>query len=319
MNPNPPAALHALVDQVYGPLAPAPAQVTSELRHRAVVARWGNAALESWRVSWGGRLGDGFSLMLMRPAEAAAPCPVLVTGDACWAYWMVDDVIAAAARSGVALAWFNRTDVHADPAPEDRAAIEALVAQPPGGMAAMAAWAWATQRAVDALTTMPGIDPSRIGAAGHSRGGKAALLAGALDARIALVAANNSGALGAASSFDAGPGAETVAELAHRFPHWVGPRLRDAVAHGNGPSADQDVLLAAIAPRRLVVTQALDDAWANPAGTRCAVDRARRVFEAAGAADALDLIERSGPHPQTPGDGMVAVDAAARLASRACG
>ncbi len=204
MNPNPAtqptaipvagtnAALRALVDEVHGPMAAPPSHVTTSMLHRAVVARWGDATLETWRVAWGERLGEGFSMMLMRPA-VAAPCPVLVTGDACWAYWIVDDVIAAAARAGVALAWFNRTEVHADPPPEDRAAIDALVAQPPHGMAALAAWAWALHRAVDALVTLQGIDPARIGVAGHSRGGKAALLAAALDARIALVAANNAG------------------------------------------------------------------------------------------------------------------------------
>ncbi len=306
MNPNP--ALRSLVDAVHGPWAAAPSRVTASLLHRAVVARWDHATLETWRLAWGERVDEGLSMMLMRPA-VAAPCPVLVTGDACWAYWFVDDVVAAAARAGLALAWFNRTEVHADPPPEYVDTINALAAQPPNGMAALAAWAWALHRAVDALVTMPGIDHACIGVAGHSRGGKAALLAAALDARIALAAVNNAGTLGVASSSVTSHGSETVAALVSRFAHWVGPQLRERVARGESPAPNMQPLIDAVAPRALLVTQAVDDAWANPEGVRHAVERARPVYTQLGAPDALRLIERTGGHTQTPADALAAIDA----------
>lgn len=309
-----------LIDEIYGPVAPAPTRVSPSLLHRAVVARWGDASLETLRVAWGAAHGEGFVMQLMRPALADA-CPVIVSGDACWAY-LTDDVVTAAARAGVALAWFNRTEVHADPPPEDRAAIDALLRTPPHGMAAVAAWAWALHRAVDVLADMHGIDTTRIAVAGHSRGGKAALLAAALDTRIALVAANNSGALGAASSFVGSTGRETVADLVRRFPHWVGPRLRDVVVHDGdaaAPRFDQHVLLAAIAPRGLLVTQAADDRWANPEGTRHAVEQAREAFAARCAGDALRLVERGGGHPQTTGDWLAVISQLTRpVRARVC-
>lgn len=314
MNPNPATALHALVDEVYGPMATAPSHCSAALLHRAVVARWGEATLETWRLAWGRHLRDGFTLMLMRPV-AAAPCPVLVTGDGCWAHWSDDAVIDAAMRAGVALAWFNRTEVHADPPPEDRAAIDALLAQPPHGMAALAAWAWALHRAVDALVPMTGVDAARIAVAGHSRGGKAALLAAALDARVALAAVNNAGTLGTACASLRSDGAETVAALVRRFPHWVGPALRDRVARDGDaavPPLDQHVLLASIAPRRLLLTQAVDDAWANPAGTRHAIALACGAWGTRSEA-ALRLVEREGGHAQVPADGFAAIDALREL------
>ncbi len=317
--------LSALIDEAYGPVAAPPARTTPRLLHRATVARWGDATLDSMHVAWGTSHGEGFLMQLMRPAHRGA-CPVVISGDACWAY-LSDDVVAAAARAGVALAWFNRCEVHADPPPEDHDAIDALMRAPPLGMAALAAWAWALHRAVDVLVDLPGIDAARIGVAGHSRGGKAALLAAALDDRIELVAANNSGTLGAASSFVVGEGGESVADLVQRFPHWVGPRLRNRVTSGGHDAAaavdqhaltvdqhaltvDQHALVASIAPRRVLITQARDDRWANPLGTRHVVERARARLAAGTSTDALKLVERDGTHPQTTGDWLAVVDAA---------
>jgi hypothetical protein len=62
------------------------------------------------------------------------------------------------------------------------------------------AWAWGLQRAVDYLVTAPSIDPRRIVVMGHSRLGKAALLAAAFDERIALAIPHQAGAGGSAPS-----------------------------------------------------------------------------------------------------------------------
>lgn len=309
-------ALSDGINMIYGAVAPAPSGLRCTLLHRAVVARWHGATLDTLRVAWGDATPDGFTMQLMRPNSQQA-CPVIVTGDACWAY-LVDEVIVHGAAHGVALAWFNRTEVAADPPPEDAAAIAAAVAASDGAeisrvthppIAAIAAWAWALSRAVDALLLQPGIDSRRIAVAGHSRGGKAALLAGALDARIALTAANNAGTLGSASSFVMGDGAETVVELVQRFPHWVGPKLRKAVARGEPVTMDQHTLLQAIAPRALLITQASDDLWANPKGARHTVQRAREVYEQLGAADAFSAVWRIGGHAQTVDDWLAVVRA----------
>jgi pimeloyl-ACP methyl ester carboxylesterase len=59
------------------------------------------------------------------------------------------------------------------------------------------AWAWADSRAMDYLVTDKDIDPKKVGVMGHSRGGKAALVALVDDPRFAIGFISSSGAGGA--------------------------------------------------------------------------------------------------------------------------
>ena len=91
----------------------------------------------------------------------------------------------------------------------------------------LAVWAWGAMRVVDYLETRDDVDVKRIGIAGHSRGGKMALLAGALDERFSLVAANGSGCGGAGSFRVQGTNVETLELITRpdRFGYWFHPRL----------------------------------------------------------------------------------------------
>jgi hypothetical protein len=55
------------------------------------------------------------------------------------------------------------------------------------GWGAMAAWGWRARRMIDALRTLPEVDPDRIIVGGGSRTGMSALLSAAIDKRIAMV------------------------------------------------------------------------------------------------------------------------------------
>jgi pimeloyl-ACP methyl ester carboxylesterase len=59
------------------------------------------------------------------------------------------------------------------------------------------AWAWADSRAMDYLVTDKDVDPKKVGVMGHSRGGKAALVALVDDPRFAIGFISSSGAGGA--------------------------------------------------------------------------------------------------------------------------
>src|SRR5262249_19698576 len=58
------------------------------------------------------------------------------------------------------------------------------------------AWAWGVSRVIDALESVDKIDAKKVIVTGHSRYGKAALVAGAFDERIALSVPSHSGCAG---------------------------------------------------------------------------------------------------------------------------
>lgn len=239
--------------------------------------------------------GVAFVLRVLLP-DASGPVPAIAYGDGCW--WHLTDAAAAAVVGrGVALAWFDRTELATDPPPgtlgERRSGVYAR--EPGAAFGAIAAWAWGFHRCVDLLEQLPEVDAARVAVTGFSRGAKAALLAAATDPRIAL-AHDHAGGAGAAGPFRVlGAGAETLS-IARAFPAWFGPELTDYVGREAALPFDQHVLLAAIAPRPLLLTYARDDRWANPSGVAASARAARAVYRLLGHEDALALSIRPGGH-----------------------
>src|SRR4029450_4671297 len=86
------------------------------------------------------------------------------------------------------------------------------------------AWAWGLHRAVDYLQTDKAIDHKRICVVGHSRNGKAALVAAAFDERIALAIPLQAGCGGTAPS--RGKIGESVKQINGGFPHWFNSEFK---------------------------------------------------------------------------------------------
>ncbi|MGZ0148074.1 glucuronyl esterase domain-containing protein [Kribbella sp. WER1] len=141
---------------------------------------------------------------------------------------------------------------------------------------AVAAWAWGLSRLLDIAATVDRIDPRRAVALGHSRLGKAALWAGVQDERFGLTVSNDSGCCGAALFRH--PGGEDIEAITRRFPHWFVPSFAQYAGKEDELPVDQHQLLASIAPRRVLVLSAEDDAWADPDGERLAMEAARPAF-----------------------------------------
>lgn len=123
-------------------------------------------------------------------------------------------------------------------------------------------WAWAACAVLEYALTLPELDSKQISVCGHSRLGKTALLAGALDERFFCAFSNDSGCGGAALSRE--KGGETIEIITRVFPFWFCKKFREYANKEAEMPLDQHFLIAANYPHRVYVASAALDAWACP-------------------------------------------------------
>ncbi|MGV3606711.1 MAG: acetylxylan esterase [Planctomycetaceae bacterium] len=179
--------------------------------------------------------------------------------------WNLDLIV----ERGYALASFYSGDLDADtPDFKDGIISELLPGGPmkPYDAGAVAEWAWGYHRVVDFLVEheAKNVDVQRIAAVGHSRNGKTTLLAAALDERIALAIPHQAGCGGTAPS--RGKIGESVKQINDRFPHWFCDEFTKFNDATDRLPFDQHCLLALMAPRPVLLSNAQEDQWANPSG-----------------------------------------------------
>lgn len=141
----------------------------------------------------------------------------------------------------------------------------------------IALWAWAAQRVMDYAEECDVLDLSCSVVCGHSRLGKTALLAAATDTRFTFAYANESGCSGAAIS--RGKTGETVADICRVFPYWFCENYRNWAGREPEMPFDQHYLVAAIAPRKVLIGSAALDGWACPAAEQLCCFAAAPAFE----------------------------------------
>lgn len=232
------------------------------------------------------------------------PFPVIIKGDMTWGR-VKPEIVREVIGRGYVLAEFDRTAIAPD---KDDRTTGVFPLYPDHTWGDLAAWAWGYSRVIDYLVVRDDIDRTKIIATGHSRGGKATLLAGALDDRIALTVPNGSGAGGAGCFRVQWPMSEDLKAVTGHFPYWFAPHFGDFVGHVDQLPFDQHELRALVAPRALLTTDSLDDLWANPLGTQMSYLAAREVFDFLGVPQKTGLHYRHGPHDQNLEDFTALLD-----------
>ncbi len=174
-----------------------------------------------------------------------------------------------------------------------------------------AGWAWGMSRVLDYLETQAFADPARFIVTGHSRIGKAVLVAGAFDERIALVAPAGSGAGGTgAYRFNGarGGGREGLADMMRKYPNWFSPNLYPFAADVDRLPFDQHWLIALAAPRAFVSLEGSDDQNCVPNALRQAVAGAAPAYELLGARGRLGVHYANHRHGLTADDWAALLD-----------
>jgi hypothetical protein len=245
-------------------------------------------------------------LTLTTPANASGPVPVMM--ELSWSKEVMEALAKRypeikAAQSGpswqqqvLAKGWgyaiYIPTSVQADNGEGLTEGVIGLVnkGQPRNldDWGALRAWAWGASRALDYLETDKSVDAKRVGIDGHSRYGKAALVATAYDPRFAIAYISSSGEAGAKL-------------FRHHFGEQIGNVAGTGEYHwmaGNflkyaGPLTDADLpvdeheLIALCAPRPVFIGAGATngDGWVDAKGMFLAAVAAGPVYTLLGTKD----------------------------------
>lgn len=148
------------------------------------------------------------------------------------------------------------------------------------------AWAWGISRLIDALEKTPeaGIDVHHLAVTGCSRLGKAALVAGAFDARIALVIPQESGSGGASNWRSAAKDSEAQ-PLSHACQEaaWFRSSLCNYGNRINDLPTDHHYLTGMVAPRALLVLDNTGWVWLGEGASHANAMSTVEIFKALGA------------------------------------
>jgi hypothetical protein len=286
----------------YGQMPPAPGNVKAEELSSETVYG-GGATKKHILLSMGPEREIKINVGMIIP-KGAGPFAVILKNDRrIFNVPIAEEIV----KRGYIVADYVRTDLDPD---EKDAVGPAQAAYPDYDWGTLAVWAWGGMRVVDYLMMLDVVDKERIVFTGQSRGGKTALLAGALDERIVLVAPNGSGCGGAGCYRFTGEGAESLEQITapERFGYWFHPRFREFANRESKLPFDQHFLKALVAPRALISIDSLDDLWANPYGTQQSHCGAQPVFEFLDAGGKLGIYFRTGGHAQSEDDWRTLVD-----------
>lgn len=251
-----------------------------------------------------------FYMNVLRPAKSAAPSPVILMQTFCpraatiphpdvagagesgcgngglmgglasyvFGRYIATPPLAEILEQGYTLATIFPSEFVADTSQQGLADLSALskgYADEETRWGAIAAWGWGYSRMIDVLDSDPAF--GQFITYGHSRYGKAALVAAAFDDRVAGVISHQSGTGGA--SLNVQKRGESVQEITESYPHWFSKKYASYAGREQEIPIDQHMLLALVAPRPVLLGNARRDVWSDPNGAFRAAIGADPAYE----------------------------------------
>ena len=168
-------------------------------------------------------------------------------------------------------------------------------------------WAWGVSRIVDYLETDPSIDKTKLVVTGVSRTGKSALIAGAFDDRLAMVAPVASSGGGTPAYRFSGAehgGKEGLSEMMKKYPNWFSPNLHQFWGHAEKLPFDEHWFIALVAPRPFIALEGTSDQNVNIKGVKQSWLAARPAYAlfGEGSFNRLGVNWANRPHGMVQGD-----------------
>lgn len=229
-----------------------------------------------------------FDFMVFTPRDLALDekIPAIICGDGNWARAIRRETAEIAVKNRFALIIFNRCDFVTDPnfplsEPHPRDSYLQR-RYPDYDFGAVMGWSYGFSCVIDALEFVSHIDLNKIAVCGHSRGGKASMLAGAFDERIAVTCSSGSGSGGAGSWHYLAKGSEPYSHMANVLDYWFNDTFKKYDGKNSEIPYDGHFLKALCLPRAQLSTDGFDDLWANPAGACITTEATRKIARTLG-------------------------------------
>ncbi|KAG9569372.1 hypothetical protein KCU71_g603, partial [Aureobasidium melanogenum] len=226
-----------------------------------------------------------FAATITYPLNGTAPYPAIIAFGA----------LTIPAPSGVVIITYNNDEIAAQNNQSSRGQGKFFELYPElTSDGAMTAWAWGVSRILDVLETLPDttINPKKVAVTGCSRNGKGALVAGALDSRIALTIPQESGSGGTAcwrlSDYENHNGSTQTASEIVQENVWFATQFDEfAKTTVDALPFDHHMLAGLVAPRGLLVIDNIGYEWLGPWSSFGCMKTARKIYQALGVPDHL--------------------------------
>ncbi len=181
---------------------------------------------------------------------------------------------------GYILASFCYNNVTSDANDGFRSGIASMYDRRSNDWGKISMWAFAASRALDYLLTLNDVDSEAAAVIGHSRLGKTSLWCGANDERFKFVISNDSGCSGGAITRS--KTGEHISDITKNFSYWFCENYKNYADNEENMPFDQHFLLAACAPRYVIIGTAQEDNWADPNSEFLSAYAASKIYEKLG-------------------------------------